>query len=201
MGMNGAVIVAHPDDEIIWCGGVMLSRPDWKWTVLTLCRADDPDRAPKFHTLCVKLGIHGIMSNLNDGETLQAIHPPTDIGNRIIELLPSWRWDLCLTHGRNGEYGHPRHVEVHEAVLHLFRNGILACDALWTFAYECEAPTGRCAPADWGDHVVELTDEQLQEKRRIIREEYGFPLGSFEETACISPESFLRMESSEGAKP
>jgi LmbE family N-acetylglucosaminyl deacetylase len=200
--MNGAVIVAHPDDEIIWCGGVMLSRPDWCWTVLSLCRAEDPDRAPKFHALCARRGVQGILSNLDDGDPLQPITPARDIARRIIDLLPSWRWDLCLTHGRNGEYGHPRHVEVHQAVLQMAKAGTLACGELWTFAYDCQTPSGKCTPADWGNHVVPLTEEQLQEKRRMIRDEYGFSPDSFEVTACISPESFLRVDSmQEGAKP
>ncbi|MBN1942871.1 MAG: PIG-L family deacetylase [Phycisphaerae bacterium] len=192
--MNGAVIVAHPDDEIIWCGGMMSARSDVRWTVLTLCRADDPDRAPKFHALCARRGVHGIMSDLDDGDPLQPIDVRHDVGGRIVDLLPSGRWDLCLTHGRNGEYGHPRHKDVHRAVLQLAKAGTLACGELWTFAYECQTPSGQCAPADWGDHVVELTPEQLQEKRRIIRDEYGFPPGSFEETACMSPESFFQID-------
>jgi LmbE family N-acetylglucosaminyl deacetylase len=192
--MNGAVIVAHPDDEIIWCGGVMLSQPDRRWTVLSLCRGEDPDRAPKFHRLCETLGVQGVISDLDDGDPLRSIHVTRDIGGRIVDLLPSWRWDVCLTHGRNGEYGHPRHVEVHQAVLHLAGAGSLACDELWTFAYECQTPSGPCAPASWANHAVDLSDELLQEKQRIIRDEYGFPPGSFEETACISPESFLRID-------
>lgn len=192
--MNGAVIVAHPDDEIIWCGGVMLSQPDWRWTVLSLCRAEDPDRAPKFHALCAKRGVQGIISDLNDGDPLASINVSRDIGGRIVDLLPSWRWDVCITHGRNGEYGHPRHVEVYQAVTHMAKVGTLACRELWTFAYDCQTPTGQCAPAAWGNHLVPLAPEQLQEKRRIIREEYGFPAESFEMTACISPESFLRVD-------
>ena len=46
---KAAVIVAHPDDEIIWCGGTILMNPDLQWTVLVLCRGNDADRAPKFY--------------------------------------------------------------------------------------------------------------------------------------------------------
>ena len=43
---SAVVIVAHPDDEVIWCGGLILQKPDWDWTILSLCRATDRDRRP-----------------------------------------------------------------------------------------------------------------------------------------------------------
>jgi len=46
--LRAAVVVAHPDDEILWCGGYILAHPEFHWRVVTLCRASDTDRAPKF---------------------------------------------------------------------------------------------------------------------------------------------------------
>ena len=43
------VIVAHPDDETLWAGGTILMNPENQWTIITLCRRDDPDRNPKFY--------------------------------------------------------------------------------------------------------------------------------------------------------
>src|SRR3989344_1352789 len=45
-------IVAHPDDETIWMGGTILKNKDFNWTIISLCRKDDPDRAPKFKKAC-----------------------------------------------------------------------------------------------------------------------------------------------------
>jgi len=45
---RAAVVVAHPDDETLWCGGYILTHPEFLWRIVTLCRAVDPDRAPKF---------------------------------------------------------------------------------------------------------------------------------------------------------
>ena len=42
--VSAAVVVAHPDDEILWCGGFILSNPDWHWRIVTLCRAVDVQR-------------------------------------------------------------------------------------------------------------------------------------------------------------
>ena len=40
--------------------------PDWNWTIISLCRKDDKDRAPKFRKVCKKLGAKCTMSDLED---------------------------------------------------------------------------------------------------------------------------------------
>jgi hypothetical protein len=45
---NCAMIVAHPDDETLWAGGLMLLHPESRWTVMTICRKSDADRAARF---------------------------------------------------------------------------------------------------------------------------------------------------------
>lgn len=182
--------MAHPDDEIIWCGGLMLSRPDWRWTVLSLSRADDGDRCPKFKSVCSLLGVTGHISLLDDSNPPKHIDCKRDIGKRILSCLGSGPVDLCVTHGANGEYGHLRHKQVHRQVLELVSKGLLVCSELWTFAYDCDAETGKCAPAAGADVLIELTDRQLEEKKRIIQREYGYGPNSFEVRACVTPEAF-----------
>jgi len=72
--------------------------------------------------------------------------------------------------------------------------GRLRCDQLWTFAYECDSETGACRAAPWANRFVELTKSQLAEKKRIIREMYGYAKDSFELKACVSPEAFRRVQ-------
>lgn len=187
-----AVIVAHPDDEIIWCGGLILRNPDWDWTVFCLCRANDRDREPKFRNICQRLDVFGCISDLDDGNPLVPINPIREIGRRIREHLPEADWDLCLTHGANGEYGHKRHREIHGEVMRLADIGVLRCRELWTFAYKCDARTGACRPMSDADVLVPLTDEELLLKRQIIQTQYGYAPDGFESRACISPEAFHR---------
>jgi LmbE family N-acetylglucosaminyl deacetylase len=192
--MKAVILVAHPDDETIWSGGLILQHPDWDWTVMSLCRADDPDRAPRFKKVCRIYGAKAIITNLDDSSTLQPIDPRTDIGRRIVESIGDTSWELCVTHGRNGEYGHLRHREIHAEVLRLVTEDRLRCRKLWTFAYDCDSEASRCFAAPWGEKRIELTTEQLAEKKRIIYEEYGYGNDSFEVKACISPESFHQVE-------
>jgi LmbE family N-acetylglucosaminyl deacetylase len=190
--MNAALIVAHPDDETIWAGGLILGNPQWDWTVLSLCRADDADRAPKFRRVCERLGVTGLISDLDDSAELAPIDAAAEIGPRIAAHLPGGSWDLCVTHGANGEYGHRRHKEVHTAVLDLASQGRILCRDLWTFAYECDSTGEACRPAPWADVLVDLTPAQLAEKMHIVRDLYGYAEGSFEVKACVSPECFMR---------
>src|SRR5579871_2650849 len=64
---RAAVVVAHPDDETLWCGGYVLTHPEYLWRIVTLCRASDPDRAPRFRRLLQRLGAEGEMADLDDG--------------------------------------------------------------------------------------------------------------------------------------
>ena len=188
--MNAAIIVAHPDDEVIWAGGLVLRRQDCDWSVLALCRADDPDRAPKFRRVCDLIGADGTISNLDDSSPLRPIDPHSEIGGRVLECFGDREWDLVLTHGPNGEYGHERHRQTHQAVAALVESGRLRTERLWTFAYEVASPAGDCHPAPWADLTVDLSPEQLAEKKHIVRDEYGYPENGFEVRACISPEAF-----------
>jgi len=186
------VIVAHPDDEIIWSGGLILSNPDWDWTVLSLCRADDPDRSVRFRAVCERLGLEGIISDLDDGDPPAHIHLRRQIGRRVMDNVGRTGWDLCVTHGTNGEYGHLRHKQVHQEVVSLVGRGMLRSRELWTFAYDCEASDAACGPSGDADILLTLSGEQLRRKKEIVRNEYGYAADSFEVRACISPESFRR---------
>ena len=82
---NAAVIVAHPDDELLWAGGTILSRRQWSWHVVSLCRASDADRAPKFHRVLARLGAVGAMGDLDDGPEQ---NPLDDARVREVVLSP-----------------------------------------------------------------------------------------------------------------
>ena len=79
---------------------------------------------------------------------------------------------------------------------------MLRCGELWTFAYDCDGPTGNCSARGDADVQAPLTDGHLAEKKRIIHQVYGYPQDSFECRACVSPEGFHRRETPEqGADP
>ncbi|MEI9973943.1 MAG: glycosyltransferase [Ignavibacteriota bacterium] len=133
---RAAVIVAHPDDETLWCGGYILTHPEFRWRIVTLCRAADADRAPKFHQVLASYGAEGEMAELDDGPDQTPI-PPGRVEETVAHLLTANSYDLILTHGPRGEYTqHRRHSECCRAVVELWRAGRIDTSRLWMFAYE-----------------------------------------------------------------
>jgi len=185
-----AVIVAHPDDETLWAGGTILMHPESKWTVVTMCRSSDPDRAPRFSKALEALNATGAMGDLDDGPE-QTPLPSRDVQNAILELLPVGRFDLVITHGMWGEYTkHLRHEETGAAVLALWNSGRLPAKEVRRFAYE--DGEGKYLPRAMQDADLrtKLTDEIWQKKRDIITDVYGFGPDSFEAKTTPREEAF-----------
>ena len=190
-----AVIVAHPDDETLWAGGQILGHPDWQWTVVTLCRGTDPDRAPKFRRVLDRLGAQGAMADLDDGPD-QTPLPGAEVQDAILSLLSGMAFDAVLTHGPRGEYTrHRRHEEVSQAVTDLWQGSRLTAGQLFLFAYE---DGGRAYPPRprQDAHLVEtLPDTLWRQKHDIITGLYGFAPDSWEATVTPRQEAFWKFDS------
>ena len=189
-GSSCAVIVAHPDDETLWAGGTILMHPEAKWTIVTLCRKEDKDRAPRFYRAIRELDATGIMGDLDDSPEQEPLDS-NRIQSKILTLLPSDSFDLIITHSCKGEYTkHLRHEETARAVLNLWKMGKIWTTQLWSFAYEDNE--GKCLPQPIQDaHLhVELSQEIWQKKKNIITEIYGFGEDSFEAMTTPKQEAF-----------
>ena len=185
-----AVIVAHPDDETLWAGGTILMHPEAKWTVATICRKNDVDRAPKFFKVLEILGAEGVMGDLDD-ESEQSPLVGHGVQRKILELLPSDRFDLIITHGLQGEYTqHLRHEETGKAVMTLWEDEKLFATQIWRFAYEDGGRKYLPQPAQNADILIELPQEIWQRKYNIITEIYGFSQDSFEAKTTPRREAF-----------
>jgi LmbE family N-acetylglucosaminyl deacetylase len=106
-GASRAVVTAHPDDETLWCAGLLLRYPG-DWTIICCSTPRrDPVRAWKFFKACETLGAKGM------------VMPYTETRNFPLEHLDEVdleNYDLIVTHGKAGEYGHPHHCQIHEFI-------------------------------------------------------------------------------------
>jgi LmbE family N-acetylglucosaminyl deacetylase len=195
-----AVIVAHPDDETLWSGGMILSQPSWGWFILSLCRKDDPDRAPKFFQALQILQAGGKMSDLDDGPE-QISLDTREVEDRIVRLLPYRRFDLIITHSPAGEYTrHRRHEEIGEAVITMWHSGKIQTDELWIFAYEDGDKRYFPRPIRSAHIYQDLPEVIWHKKYNLITETYGFPKGGFEAETTPRAEAFWRFNNSKEAQ-
>lgn len=194
-----AVIVAHPDDEILWTGGTLLSHPSWNVTVISLCRASDNDRAPKFFKELKKLGAKGTMGDLDDGPEQKPLDEE-EVEQAILKLLPPMHYDLIISHNPSGEYTrHVRHEEIGTAVIKLWHAGKITASELWSFAYEDGNKAYYPKPIATANIYRLLTKPIWLRKYNIITEIYGFKKESWEAQTTPKGESFWQFTNSEDA--
>ena len=119
------MIVAHPDDEIIFGGATLLSDSGWKIVCVTCGK--DTKRKKEFETVMGKLGYAFDIWPYPD-------NPYGDLDPAIssrLESLLRKPWEKIVSHGEYGEYGHRHHINLHQMV-----NAIVG-PAFYTF---CQGP-------------------------------------------------------------
>jgi LmbE family N-acetylglucosaminyl deacetylase len=179
------VVIAHPDDETLWMGGTLLMHPEWDITIISLCRRDDKDRAPRFKKACKILKARYFISDLEDEKLHDSSHK--QIAERIARFARK-RYDFIFTHGTNGEYGHKRHKEIHFVVDKMVKSGKLECKHLFFFDYARKRAS--CAPRTRADKFIKLNQVVLLKKKMLINKVYGFKKMSFEFKCCKNKEAF-----------
>jgi len=187
-----AVIVAHPDDEILWTGGTILSHPEWHWFIVCLCRLSDVERAQKFYNSLKFLNAEGVIGDLDDGPEQKVLNEK-EVENTILKLLPLEFFDLIISHNPSGEYTrHLRHEETGKTVIKLWNVGKIFTKELWTFAYEDGKKQYYPRPIKNASIYQALTQQIWLRKYRLITETYGFEKSSWETNSITKSESFWK---------
>ncbi|MGY5849347.1 PIG-L family deacetylase [Salegentibacter sp. F14] len=189
-GRNIAVIVAHPDDETLWCGGLILMYPNHNWHIISLSRKSDPDRSPKFYKVLEKLNAKGAMGDLDDSPDQ---HPLREglVKKIILPILPAKSYDLIITHDPEGEYTrHRRHEEIGSTVINLWNRNKVKTRELWTFAYEDGEKEYYPKAVEKASYVLPLPKKIWKKKFELITQTYGFSPEGFEAKTTPRTEAF-----------
>ena len=146
-----ACITAHPDDEVLWAGG-LLQKGDWTVICCSIPRID-PIRAYKFHVCCEILGVNSRVLPFTESDPSTPLKHLEYFG---IEDLNEF--DGVLTHNSTGEYGHTHHKQVHQYVVDNFKGPI------YTFGFGV------------GEYKLELSEkEQMRKMFALQRYDHRLP--------------------------
>ena len=105
------VIVAHPDDETLWAGKTIAEHP--RTGVLCLTNRGNASRRRAFHGAIRALGAVGVILDVPDRRAdLPTAEDDLLIVSALDFVLRPRRPFVLLTHGPEGEYGHPLHQRV-----------------------------------------------------------------------------------------
>ena len=109
------MIVAHPDDELIF-GGAELIKYGPEYKVICLTNNSNKIRKTEFKLVMEKLKV-GSWEMLDYEDTLEPLEE-YDLNS----IINSRNWEKIVTHNPIGEYGHPQHKLVFDSVLKITDN-------------------------------------------------------------------------------
>lgn len=125
---NKLMIVAHPDDEMLWGGMNLLLDNGWH---VIVCTHGNPKntRYDEFKNSVKYAGVYKWEAfNIKDVYTEDQNKADKTFSVKSSPLykhlskLSKQKWDLVLTHNEIGEYGHAHHIAVHKLVKSLFKS-------------------------------------------------------------------------------
>lgn len=118
------LVVAHPDDEIIFAGGLILGSRETRWTVV--CCTDEGDQARQDEFLCACRFL-AQQSGDHIEPVFLGLVPQHDSHIEYLALAEALKpyapgYDIVFTHNGQGEYGHEYHKLVHRCVIDFVNN-------------------------------------------------------------------------------
>lgn len=164
--VNAALIVAHPDDETIFCGGTILSYPKWNWTVICVTMQTHTSRPQEFERAMSTYRNFGV--NIYD---YRVLNKKDVIGRDLTDAeISDWKNtiqqlslspDIIFTHNMMGEYGHNHHMCLNKIVHELYLN-------VWDFVYPGDENISP-QPTKSVTMKIELTEDILKKKDDIFK--------------------------------
>lgn len=177
------LVVAHPDDETIFFGGLLQKYRKYPWQVICVTdgNADGRGRLRKrqFMKACKALNV----ANAEMWTFPDVFEKRLDVSSLIQSLQEIHAPHEIFTHGILGEYGHPHHQDVCFSVHEAFREH----SRLYSVAYNC-----------YPEIRIELMAKTYETKTEILTEIYGSETMRFLNLLPATfSEGFLRVSNQE----
>lgn len=158
------MIVAHPDDEVLWGGGHLMSGD---WFILCITGGDNEQRSEEFRQVLEASGNEGMILSYPDkvGGRRNNWHKIKDNIKSDIETALSYKdWEQVAVHNQNGEYGHIHHINVHRYVTQLYDENE------YDFPLYCFGKYYRKAKIDQvKDKLTPISDEEYEFKLKLSK--------------------------------
>lgn len=122
------LVVAHPDDEVLWGGANLLREPGW--LVISATNRSNPGRALEFQKTMSYFNVTEYrMYDVEDiyidedeeglevaTQKVNALFDNSEFEQSLQQLASTKQWKVVLSHNTQGEYGHIHHKKVGQLV-------------------------------------------------------------------------------------
>ena len=177
--VNKLMIVSHPDDETVF-GGIELLTNRGEYRVVCLDYYSDKVRKEEFYYACKLLGVKEENIQMYNAVKIKNGYDKKSLDNVLTnELYTETPWERVVTHNSHGEYGHKRHIAVHNAVKDLVK-GFDNKKVLYEFwntrlGYNTISYLGFDDIDSYVDEVSEIIDSAYQsQKKRLVYIDHSY---------------------------
>ena len=132
-GIDSIMIVAHPDDEILWGGSHLI---DGNYLVVCITAGNNSTRAEELikamqvtNDKCIMLGYSDKMFNKRSNWK----YSYDDIQEDLSEILSLKKWKMIVTHNSKGEYGLIHHIKTNKIVTDIYEQNFMDDSNLYYF--------------------------------------------------------------------
>ncbi len=158
------MIVAHPDDDVIW-GGAHLMSGDYFVVCITNGRNDE--RRPEFEKMLEQSGNSGYILEYPDkvvGQRDDWKQVWDKIENDVGRIMNCKKWELIVTHNKDGEYGHQHHIYTNSIVTELY-NKNKPDSPLYNFG----TYYSKKKLPDHDSEMTKISDKELEYKTELVK--------------------------------
>jgi len=160
---KNVMIVAHPDDEMIW-GGAHLIEDDY--LVVCITCGNKKTRLKEFKKVMEETGDSYITlgyPDKTDGEINDWNKFYKDIYKDVEIILGSNDWNLIVTHNSVGEYGHIQHVKTNNIVTDIYDEKFFSSKLYFFGKYYSKKNIVKVE-----DSLISISDKLLDRKKEIL---------------------------------